>query len=295
MVRDKRLTTHSMRILGVREPFAMATPDYLEQVVISGRARSSVSGAPEVRFGAFHRPSVTSLIWASIDLLTVAVAAVLALCFREDLPASVQVVSLPGFLFHSAPARLLIYVAWYGLMIVILARSYGLYGPIPNRSGLNEQRLTVQSTLISGLLLCGTLYLARAEEISRDCRHPDDCLHGGPALRPARHLAEGGVQPLSRGTGDAQCLDCGRGPGGPRTAQSSGIASPPGVPLQGVCCAERTRGGIRRRGHYRRCAQLPVPCPLTFCRRDFLLGAGGKEAGDLPWWRRRALSGSTCA
>ena len=145
----------------------MATPDYLEQVVVSGRRRTAVSGTPKVRFGVFHRPSVTSLIWATVDLVTVAIAASLALCFREDVPSGVQVTSLPAFLFHSAPARLLVYVAWYGLMVVILARSYGLYGPIPNRSGLNEQRLTVQSALVAGLLLCGTLYLARAEEISR--------------------------------------------------------------------------------------------------------------------------------
>ena len=156
-----------MRVLGVREPFAMATPDYLEQVVISGRRRSAASGTSRVSVGIFHRPSVTSLIWATLDLATVAVAALLALCFRESVPGDVHVGSLPAFLFHSAPRILLAYVAWYGLLVVMLARSYGLYGPIPNRSGLNEQRLTVQSALVAGLLLCGTLYLGRAEAVSR--------------------------------------------------------------------------------------------------------------------------------
>jgi exopolysaccharide biosynthesis polyprenyl glycosylphosphotransferase len=99
--------------------------------------------------------------------MTVAIAALLAVCFRVDVPSSVQVALLPAFLFHSAPVKLLVYVGWYGLMVVILARSYGLYGPIPSRSGLNEQRLTVQSALIAGLLLCGTLYLGRAEAVSR--------------------------------------------------------------------------------------------------------------------------------
>ena len=156
-----------MRVVGLREPFAMATPDYLEQVVISGRRRSSASGAQRVSAGIFHRPSVTSLIWATLDLMTVAIAALLAVCFRVDVPSSVKVALLPAFLFHSAPVQLLVYVGWYGLMVVILARSYGLYGPIPSRSGLNEQRLTVQSALIAGLLLCGTLYLGKAEGVSR--------------------------------------------------------------------------------------------------------------------------------
>jgi exopolysaccharide biosynthesis polyprenyl glycosylphosphotransferase len=59
-------------------------------------------------------------------------------------------------------------MAWFGLLLVLLARSYGLYGPILNRSGLNEQRMTVQASLTAGLLLCGTLYLRHAEMISRE-------------------------------------------------------------------------------------------------------------------------------
>jgi exopolysaccharide biosynthesis polyprenyl glycosylphosphotransferase len=61
-----------------------------------------------------------------------------------------------------------VYMAWFGLLLVLLARSYGLYGPILNRSGLNEQRMTVQASLTAGLLLCGTLYLRHAEMISRE-------------------------------------------------------------------------------------------------------------------------------
>src|SRR6266702_4138304 len=145
----------------------MATPDYLEQVVISGRRRPSAGAEPRVRFGIFHRPSVTSLIWATLDFLTVAIAAVIAFRFRATVPSDVRATSLPLFLFHSSPRILLVFVAWYGLMVVGLARSYGLYGPILSRSGLNEQRMTVQSALIAGLLLCGTLYLERAEMLSR--------------------------------------------------------------------------------------------------------------------------------
>src|SRR5690349_9948467 len=106
----------------------MATPDYLEQVVISGRRRSPANGASGVRFGLLYRPSVTSLIWAALDLLTIAVAALMALGFRAEVPSEIHPTSLLPFLLHSAGPIALAYFAWYGFLVVILARSYGLYG-----------------------------------------------------------------------------------------------------------------------------------------------------------------------
>jgi exopolysaccharide biosynthesis polyprenyl glycosylphosphotransferase len=147
----------------------MATPDYLEQVVVSGRSRRASAGSSSRRLGFFWRPSVSSLVWATLDLITVALAAVLALRFRVSVPGDVRATSTILFLLHSAHPVLLIYVGWFGFLLVILARSYGLYGPILSRNGLNEQRLTVQATLTAGLLLCGTLYLERkAELVSRE-------------------------------------------------------------------------------------------------------------------------------
>jgi exopolysaccharide biosynthesis polyprenyl glycosylphosphotransferase len=158
-----------MRVVGVREPFAMATPDYLEQVVVSGRRRPVLTGAAPNRLGIFYRPSVTSLIWAALDLMTVAFAAILALRFRVSVPGDVRATSLLPYLLHSSPPILLVYVGWFGLLLVILARSYGLYSSIVSRNGLNEQRMVVQATLTAGLLLCGTLYLQRrAEMVSRE-------------------------------------------------------------------------------------------------------------------------------
>src|SRR5664280_1551585 len=98
-----------MRVVGVREPFAMATPDYLEQVVISGRRRAVAGGAPRVRSGILYRPSVTSLIRAALDLLTVAIAAVFALRFRVIIPSDVRATSLPMFFFHAAQPKVLAY------------------------------------------------------------------------------------------------------------------------------------------------------------------------------------------
>ncbi len=57
----------------------VATPDYLQQVIISGRKRAGNGRrASSTRVGLFRRPSVTSLVWASLDLMTVAVAGVMA-------------------------------------------------------------------------------------------------------------------------------------------------------------------------------------------------------------------------
>jgi exopolysaccharide biosynthesis polyprenyl glycosylphosphotransferase len=145
----------------------MATPDYLEQVVISGRSRIAAGGPPKVRLGVFHRPSVASTVWATLDLVTVAIATTIALRFREAVPSGVEASAVPAYLFH-AQEMLLIYISWFGLLLVLLSRSYGLYGPIMNRSGLHEQRMTVQAALTAGLLLCGTLYLRRAEGVSRE-------------------------------------------------------------------------------------------------------------------------------
>ena len=124
-------------------------------------------GSPSVRSGAFHRPSVNSLIWSVLDATTVAIATLVALRLRVRVPAGMHVISQPAYLLHTAWPFLLVFIAWFGVLLIVIARSYGLYDPILNRSGLHEQRLTVQAALTSGLLLCGTLYLARAEMVSR--------------------------------------------------------------------------------------------------------------------------------
>jgi exopolysaccharide biosynthesis polyprenyl glycosylphosphotransferase len=145
----------------------MATPDYLQQVAVSSRRWTATDATPSERSGLFHRPSVTSLIWAILDFGTVAISTLLAMRIRAAVPSDLGILSEPAYLLHIASPYLLIYVAWFGLLLVAFARSYGLYEPIMNRSGLNEQRLIVQAACISGLLLCGTLYLARAEMVSR--------------------------------------------------------------------------------------------------------------------------------
>jgi exopolysaccharide biosynthesis polyprenyl glycosylphosphotransferase len=145
----------------------MATPDYLQQVIVSRRKRKGDGRASSARKGVFRRPSVTSSVWASVDMLTVVTAAAFALRLRMYIPADIPTLEVFPHLLRSFPEMLFFYVALFGVCLIFLARSYGLYGPIQNRSGLHEQRMTIQATLTSGLLLCGTLYLSNGVEISR--------------------------------------------------------------------------------------------------------------------------------
>ncbi len=146
----------------------MATPDYLQQVIISGRRRAAGAGKRgSAVFGIFQRPSVTSMVWASLDLLTALVAGIIAFRIRMILPSFVDGVETSHNLFPSSPRVLIAYMAWYGICLIFFSRSYGLYGPIQNRGGLHEQRMTLQAALVAGLLLCGTLYLSRGLVMSR--------------------------------------------------------------------------------------------------------------------------------
>jgi exopolysaccharide biosynthesis polyprenyl glycosylphosphotransferase len=144
----------------------MAAPDYLQQVIVSGK---KVGGrrTSAARRGIFQRPSVTSLVWATLDLMTVVVAAVMAIRLHMPDPAGHQVASLIPGILTSTPKNWILYLLWYAGTLVFITRSYGLYGPIQNRSGLHEQRMTLQATLTSGLLLCGALYLTHEIAIPR--------------------------------------------------------------------------------------------------------------------------------
>lgn len=144
----------------------MATPDYLQQVIVSGR-RTARGRSHTTRFGVFRRPSVTSLVWASLDLMTVLLAAVLALRLNTAVPAGVPLSAAAPHVIQASPRSLVLYLCWFAGCIIFFTRSYGLYGQIQHRSGLHEQRMTIQGVLTSGLLLCGALYLFEGAAISR--------------------------------------------------------------------------------------------------------------------------------
>ncbi len=110
---------------------------------------------------------MTSIVWASLDLLTIFVAVILALRVRIALPTNAHVLYVVPDLIQASPRTLFLYIGWFAVCLIFFARSYGMYGPIQNRSGLHEQRMTMQASLMSGLLLCGALYLFDGVAISR--------------------------------------------------------------------------------------------------------------------------------
>ena len=145
----------------------MAAPDYLQQVIVSGKRRRGGRTSASHR-AIFQRPSVTSLIWATLDMMTVVVAAVMAERIRMPDSVDHHPVSMLPVILSSATTTSLLYLFWFGATLIFFTRSYGLYGPIQNRSGLHEQRMTIQATLTAGLLLCGALYLRREIQVSRE-------------------------------------------------------------------------------------------------------------------------------
>jgi exopolysaccharide biosynthesis polyprenyl glycosylphosphotransferase len=73
-----------------------------------------------------------------------------------------------GTLIHGwSMSILLALLCGFTFTLIITSRRMHLYSPLRLTSFLDEQRLSVQACLTSGLLLTGTLYLIRAEAISR--------------------------------------------------------------------------------------------------------------------------------
>ncbi len=108
---------------------------------------------------------MTSLVWASLDVLTATVAAVMAMRLR--LVSTSSTMSLIPTIIRTTPKASVLYLLFFSAVLVFISRSFGLYGPIQNRSGLHEQRMTVQAALTAGLLLCGALYLWHGIAVSR--------------------------------------------------------------------------------------------------------------------------------
>ena len=134
----------------------MQSRDYAQQVMGSQTSSRSRSAAGSSSSGVLERASVSSSLWASLDVSTVLIASIIALRFRLDVSAASGVIMnthVAGALWSGFGA----YMVWFALCLVFFTRSYGLHGSIQSRSGLNEQRLTLQATLVAGLILCGTL------------------------------------------------------------------------------------------------------------------------------------------
>jgi exopolysaccharide biosynthesis polyprenyl glycosylphosphotransferase len=143
----------------------MTTPDYLEQVVVSGYRRSRAQSA---RLGdRYAEPLLTAALWSGADMLCAIIAGLIAFRIRLNPPVAALNGTMLLRLELRAPLISVAYLLLFGVYLIIFTRFYGLYRSPDSRSGLSEQRLTIQATLTAGLLLCGTLYVTRAYAVSR--------------------------------------------------------------------------------------------------------------------------------
>jgi exopolysaccharide biosynthesis polyprenyl glycosylphosphotransferase len=112
----------------------------------------------------FGRSRTTVLTLALLDYLSAIVAGLIAFHIRLN-PTPLRTTEYAFYL--PAPLISIAYLLLFSFYLVLFARVYGLYRPPETRSGLNEQRMTIQAVLTAGLLLCGTLYVMRAVAVSR--------------------------------------------------------------------------------------------------------------------------------
>ncbi len=106
-------------------------------------------------------------MWAGLDFLSAVIAGFVAFRIRLDPVVPPTRDAILRHLEVAAPLTSVVYLLVFSVYVVLFARLYGLYRSPDGRSGLNEQRLTLQATLTAGLMLCGTLYVMRAYEVSR--------------------------------------------------------------------------------------------------------------------------------
>jgi exopolysaccharide biosynthesis polyprenyl glycosylphosphotransferase len=143
----------------------MATLDYLKQATISSQRRHRAR--MQERIQLFSRPSFTIMVWAMLDFMSALLAGFIAFRIRLDPVARPTSDIILRHLEATAPLVSIMYLLVFSVYLVIFARLFGLYRSQDVRSGLNEQRLTMQATLTSGLMLCGTLYVMKQYSVSR--------------------------------------------------------------------------------------------------------------------------------
>ncbi|WP_348261627.1 sugar transferase [Telmatobacter sp. DSM 110680] len=145
----------------------MATSDFWQRVsasvaspsewVTDASSSSSRSSQGKVKF------------WMFLDFLTVLVSAVIATFYERHTGPVVGVRAFfNGTLFSGRSTWILLgLLCGFATSLIVTSRRLHLYSPTRLSSFLHEQRLTVQVCFTSGLLLTGTLYLVRAEDIPR--------------------------------------------------------------------------------------------------------------------------------
>jgi exopolysaccharide biosynthesis polyprenyl glycosylphosphotransferase len=145
----------------------MATSDFWQRV--SASVAPSSDWVAETASSSSRSSQGKVKLWILLDLLTVVASAAVATIYeRHTGPVVGARAFYHGTLFNGRSMWILLaMLCGFAAVLVVSSRRMHLYSPERLNSFLNEQRLTVQVCFTSGLLLTGTLYLVRAEDIPR--------------------------------------------------------------------------------------------------------------------------------
>jgi exopolysaccharide biosynthesis polyprenyl glycosylphosphotransferase len=121
------------------------------------------------RIDSKRNSSSRGRLWILLDAVTVVSSATIASIykFHKDPLAGAKYFWHGTLIQGRSMGILLALLSGFTIALVMTSRRLHLYTPMRLSSTLHEQRLSVQACLYSGLLLTGTLYLIRGEDISR--------------------------------------------------------------------------------------------------------------------------------
>jgi exopolysaccharide biosynthesis polyprenyl glycosylphosphotransferase len=145
----------------------MATSDFWQRV--SASVSASPRGIESTAERAGRNWSTKGGFWIIVDVLTIIAATATATIYKfHTSPLAGAKGFWRGTLIQGRSMGILMaLLCGFSVALIMTSRRMHLYTPIRLTSFLHEQRLSVQACLYSGLLLTGTLYLIRAEDISR--------------------------------------------------------------------------------------------------------------------------------
>jgi len=145
----------------------MATSDFWQRVSTSVTASSEWNAEAPANLPRSSQGRIT--FWICLDLLTILVSAVIVTTYeRHTTPVNGARALYHGTLFYGRSMWILLgLLCGFAASLVASSKRLNLYTPTRLGSFLHEQRLTVQVCFTSGLLLTGSLYLVRAEDIPR--------------------------------------------------------------------------------------------------------------------------------
>lgn len=145
----------------------MATSDFWQR--ISGSVVSPSDWVNDTAAPSSRSSQGKIKLWMFLDFLTVLLSAIIATIYeRHTTPVVGAKAFYNGTLFGGRSMWILLgLLCWFTIALVVSSRRMNLYAPTRLNSFLHEQRLSFQVCFTSGLLLTGTLYLVRAEDIPR--------------------------------------------------------------------------------------------------------------------------------